>query len=508
MFRPAGEWLGLMLNPQLCRLGQVLARGKGRTDMQHFRTLAPVLLCPCLAALFAAAASAADKAADNDIDRLSRQVLELQEQMQQMKRQYEVEISELKSEVEKLKQGAPAPDKPQPEDEAARLRRLAQGIVGQEEKPAQQPEETVFKFGGLSLQQLNPEISIGGDFAGSYRHQDETRKRTEALMRALELNFQSYLDPFSRLKATTHITEEHVHLEEAYFTRFSMFENANVDIGKFRQQFGLVNRWHEHALDQVQYPLVVRRIFGDEGLAQTGASIDWILPRWGDTYQALTLQVTEGDNERLFPGNELGNPSMLFRYKNYRDLSRDTYFEFGLSGLFGWNDQWQVARGANVETVHDSLGTQLFGADLSVLWEPADQALYRNVEWRSEVYFLNRDLQAPDGSGRDSLNAWGAYSYLQSKVARNLYIGIRGDYYEPDSKDYAETPDASLTPLAYASSNPNRWQVSPYLTWWQSEWVRFRCEYDYAWGRGMEKPEHVVWLQATFEAGPHKHERY
>jgi len=204
----------------------------------------------------------------------------------------------------------------------------------------------------------------------------------------------------------------------------------------------------------------------------------------------------------------LGNPSLLFHYKNYRDLSRDTYLEFGLTGLFGWNDEWNVLKGGTLENEHDTLGTQVFGADLSLLWEPADQALYRNVEWRSEVYFLNRDILAPDNSGRDNLNAWGAYSYVQSKIARNLDIGVRADYYQPDSKDYANTAGASLVPLAYTSKNAERWQVCPYITWWQSEWVKLRCEYDYAFGHGTEDTEHVLWLQAIFSAGPHKHERY
>ena len=235
------------------------------------------------------------------------------------------------------------------------------------------------------------------------------------------------------------------------------------------------------------------------------------MPKWGQAYQGLTFQVTNAENESLFGGDTLGNPSLLLHYKNYRDLSRDTYLEFGLTGLFGWNDEWQmdaVAPG-NVEK-HDTLGTQVFGADLSILWEPADQALYRNVEWRSEVYFLNQDILAPDDSGRDNLNAWGAYSYLQSKVARNLDIGIRADYFKPDSKNYInfETNEASLVPLAYTAKNAERWQICPYVTWWQSEWVKFRCEYDYAFGRGTEGTEHVLWLQAIFSAGPHKHERY
>jgi len=439
---------------------------------------------------------------------LKEQILELKRQMDEMKSKHENEIKALKEELEKLSPPVPVPEEVKAEEEADYLRKLAQDIAGEEEEE-KTPEETVFKFGGLSLQQLNPEISVSGDFVGHYRNQSGTRERSDAEIRGLELNFQSYLDPFSRLKATTHISDEGVDLEEAYLTRFSMFKNTNLDLGRFRQQFGVVNRWHEDALDQVQYPLALRSIFGDGGLYQTGASVEWILPKWGKAHHGLTFQLTNTENERLFGGDTMGNPNLLFHYKNYRDLSRDTYLEFGLSGLFGWSDEWKVDRGgATLENEYDSLGTQVYGADLSVLWEPADKALYRNVEWRSEVYLLNRDILAPDDSGRDNLQAWGAYSYLQTKIARNLDIGIRYDYFQPDSKGYANVGGASMRPLAYAADDAYRWQICPYITWWQSDWVKFRLEYDYADGQGMEKPEHILWLQANFAAGPHKHERY
>jgi len=96
----------------------------------------------------------------------------------------------------------------------------------------------------------------------------------------------------------------------------------------------------------------------------------------------LTFQVTGTDNDHLFPGNTRGNPNLLLHYKNYRDLSRDEYIEFGLSGLFGWNDEWNVRKGGTgpLQTAHQTLGTRVFGADMSYLWEPADQSLYKNPE--------------------------------------------------------------------------------------------------------------------------------
>jgi hypothetical protein len=440
---------------------------------------------------------------------LQRQVLELKRQMDEMKQKHEVEIRALKEKLEKLQQAPAVPEKAEAEDELAKLRKMAESLAGpkKEEKPA---EEVVYKSRGLNLRELNPEISVSGDLIAYYKDQNGNRQHTDVFLRGLELNFQSYLDPFSKLKATAEVQDDgEVQIEEAYYTHFTLIKGATLDLGRFRQQFGVVNRWHEDAIDQVQYPLVLRRIFGEGGLNQTGASIEWALPEWAGAHHGFILQVTSPENERLFGDDTRGTPCILFHYKNYRDLSRDTYLEFGLSGLFGWNDEWDIQTAPDtVVKRYDTLGTQVFGADLSMLWEPADRSLYRNIEWRSEVYALSRDILAPDGSGRDSINAWGAYSYLQSKIAQNLIIGVRGDYYEPASKDYAVLQDVSLVPLAYPASNPYRWEVGPYITWWQSEWVFFRTEYNYAWGSGMENEEHVLWFQTVFAAGPHKHERY
>ena len=153
--------------------------------------------------------------------------------------------------------------------------------------------------------------------------------------------------------------------------------------------------------------------------------------------------------------------------------------------------------------------TTVCGVDLSVLWEPTEKMRYRNVEWRSEAYWLNKKLLAPDDSGADSINAWGLYSYLQGKISRTIDVGIRGDFYVPDTKSYANLSESlCLSPLAVTGDNPYLWQISPYITWWQSPFVKFRAEYDYSNGKRIENPEHVIWLQCVFSAGPHKHERY
>lgn len=435
-------------------------------------------------------------------EKLNTKILELQQQIIEMQKKHDAEINALKQQFNKL---AGQAAKQEVKDELTVLRELAQAEAAKEKSLEEKAEEVTFKSRGLGLQALNPEISVTGDFLFSTRQDAISDQSSDFEFRALGVHIESWLDPYTRFKAAIPVTENETKLGEGYFTMYDISDDLNLTIGKFRQQFGVVNRWHKHGLDQVDFPLALRQIFGNGGLNQSGVSLDWLMPPVGKTSQQLTFQVTDGSNSRLFGDNARNMPSLLAHYKNYRDLSKDTYMEWGLTGLLGWNDEWDISGGTKENSNQE---TFVLGADLSVLWEPTEKMRYRNVEWRSEAYWLNKELLAPDGSGADSINAWGLYSYLQSKISRTMDIGIRGDFFAPDTKDYAGIPGYSLSPLAVRGENPHLWQVGPYITWQQSPFVKFRLEYNYADGKGIESPEHIVWLQAIFAAGPHKHERY
>jgi hypothetical protein len=134
---------------------------------------------------------------------------------------------------------------------------------------------------------------------------------------------------------------------------------------------------------------------------------------------------------------------------------------------------------------------------------------YRNVEWHSEAYWLDKQIQAPDGSGGDTLRAWGLTSYVHSMLSRTLVVGLRGDLYVPDTKPYAAlSDDLSLSPLAVTERHARVTQWCPYVTWLQSPFVKLRAEYDYTDTRGLDLARHRIWLQAVVAAGPHKHDRY
>jgi len=468
------------------------------------------ILIVLVSAVFVSVALAQERKADAGvIEQLNDRVLALQQQILELQERHDAEIAALKEQINELAAGA---GKEKEKDDIASLRELAKAASSEAGGPQESAEEVTYESGGLGLQALNPEISVTGDFIFSSRQDSTSDESSDFNFRTLGIHVESWLDPYTRFKAAIPVTEDEAKLGEGYITLYGITDNVNLTLGKFRQQFGVVNRWHKHALDQVDFPLALRQVFGPGGLNQSGVSIDWMMPPAGRASQQLTFQVTDGSNDRLFGENSHNRPSLLLHYKNYRDLSKDTYLEYGLSGLVGWNDEWTIDEDITDDytTTQDSRKmTTVLGADLSVLWEPTEKMRYRNIEWRSEAYLLDKRLLAPDGSGADNINAWGLYSYLQSKISRTVDIGIRADYFRPDSKDYANISDSlSLSPLAVTGDNPYMWQIGPYITWWQSPFVKFRVEYNHAEGHGIDVPRDVIWLQAVFAAGPHKHERY
>lgn len=433
-------------------------------------------------------------------------------------------IEALQAEIEALK-------KHDEERELAELKADAEtAVTATPEEDGEKLETKTFKGGERSLQALNPELSLVGDLFGRFVYQDgeiysPEGGRTGLFPRVIGIHFQTNLDPFSLMKVVVGVSPSGVELGEAYITWSAVAPNLSVTFGKFHQQFGVVNRWHAPGLDQFAYPLVIAEHFGGP-LVQTGLSLLVTLPpMWAD-HMEMELQVTNGQNEKLFAGELFSVPSGLVHLRNYWDVNRDTYLELGLSGLVGANNAWgQTAEeetpvqlydedgdpvtfydadgnpiavvsttASSVENDEDWRVTVVGGADLTLNWEPVNQAKYKGFTWRSELLYAYKQVATATGES-DAIKSWGAYSYAQVKPVQNWYFGVRGDVTQPFVLD---------------NEGEYTWGVAPYITWWQSPWVRLRLEYNYIdWAdcKGMEQ-EHRVLLQTTFSAGPHKHERY
>jgi len=360
--------------------------------------------------------------------------------------------------------------------------------ASQEEKET--PKQKVFKSGQRSLQAINPEISVTGDMFGQAAVNDKwfiKDARTGGYFRVVGLHIQSNLDPFSLTKIAIAFTPKGVGFGEAYVTWTNVFPDFSITAGKFRQQFGVINRWHLHSLDQFDFPLAMTTILGADGLNQTGFSLEWLMPPMIAPANLFTLQITNGQNDHLFSGKTFSFPAVLGHLKNYYDLSPNTYFEFGLTGIIGSNNFRGYAENDSL-TIESNRLTKLAGIDLTLFWEPIDQAHYHSFLWRSEFYYASKDLEDDK-----YIKAWGVYSYVEYKLDEQWNIGFRYDYTQPFETD---------------NSGKYIHQIVPYVTWWQSHWVRLRLQYNYKDGNAIDTADQILRLQITWSAGPHKHARY
>ncbi len=368
----------------------------------------------------------------------------------------------------------------------------------------ERPEQREFLEGGLALQKLNPELTVCGDVLlaavidGDRFYASES-DRSGLLLRGLGVHLQHVLDPYSMFKSALHFSPAHgVGLEEAYVSWFGLIPATSLAVGRFRQNFGVVNRWHEHDLDQSSYPLAMRLVLGDEGLVGDGLMLKWLMPSLWAHANELALEVVDGNNETLFSGEHFSIPSTLLHLKNYYDLSESTYLELGLTGMFGYNNKRGVLTEQNELEDEPWRATLAAGADLTVYWSPPSRAKYESFTWRSELYHASREL--PEDRPRRWSRSTGLYSYVQYQLSERWFSGVRGDVVLSTVRD-----DDAPT-----------WDVVPYVTFWQSEFVYLRLEYQHGERIPYATPEGTLarrtddraLLQIDFAAGPHKHEKY
>jgi hypothetical protein len=307
------------------------------------------------------------------------------------------------------------------------------------------------------------------------------------------------LDPYSMFKSAFHICPVHgLHVEEVYISWFGVVPSMSFSVGRFRQGFGILNRWHEHDLDQTTYPMALTQVLGEEGLIGDGLVVKWLMPSLWAHVNELTLEVVNGTNDVLFSGQHFAVPSTLLHLKNYYDLTPSTYLELGLTGMLGFNNKRGMPADDGTLVDEPWRKTYLAGADLTLYWSPLAQARYRSLVWRSELYYARKEL--PPTEQRQWQTSWGAYSYLQYQLSARWFAGVRGDATLPTVR----------------GSDEVAWDVVPYLTVWQSEFVYLRLEYRHGREIPYSSPDGIlarrtdnrVLLQIDFAAGPHKHEKY
>jgi hypothetical protein len=411
-------------------------------------------------------------------------------------RRLAVLVDSLRAEVARLQEAGRATEA---EDALAELRAAAQAAA---EAGAPAPDAEAEEFVGRqrSLQALNPEISLNSDIFASL---DPDASSTDNFYaREFEISLMSNLDPFSRAKvfisrhgAAGEIPpfgeedgeegEEGHHsgsfaVEEGYVEWVGLPGGLGLKVGRFFQRFGTLNRWHSHALPFQSRSLPHQAFIGEESLAQAGASVGWLAPFGGGagTYDA-TLEVTATSSEHLF--GEADGVTVLGHVNGFWQLTPAVDLDLGASWV-----------GSRYEDEAQDFSRNLYGLEMSLTWAPPEASRYRGLNVRGGVMLLDGLVapEVPDPGVEPATSAVGFWSMAELRFSRSWRAGGRFEW--------AEDP---------AGPDESAWLAGPTLTWWQSEFVRVRAEYDLV-GHSRLDDRGRFYLQITFAMGPHKHESY
>ena len=349
-------------------------------------------------------------------------------------------------------------------DDLAALRAAAAATAGTDTTRADTTRDMTFVGRERNQNQLNPEISATGDVrAYGYAPGPQSNNFDP---REFEIGFQSALDPYSHTKIFISLENGAVSVEEGYVYWTGLPGHIRFDIGKFRQQFGELNRWHLHAVPETEYPLALRTYLGDDGLSGAGLSLYRAFGGFG-THE-LTAQVTKSESDSALFGNA-GRPSYLVHLLNFWQLSRSTYVQLGGTGLYGTDPA-------------SSLKTKVGGLDFRLTWRPPARGFYREWTLRGELFALQKQL---GGVGPTRLGGYASTTY---KLNERVILGAAYNY-------VAAPADGAVTR-----------QFIPSLTWWESEWVFLRAQYRYQ-KDPLARTTQIA-FQAVWAIGPHKHETY
>jgi len=423
---------------------------------------------------------AQNKTTQNDLEQIKAD-------LEKIKESHELKVKELEKLINEIKQKI---DKKEKEDELKKLLEEANQLSTK----AKEEEITVskrFQSGVRSQQALNPNISMGGDFFAGYSSSksefvnkpgDISYGNRRFDMREIELSLQAPLDPFTRGKAFISISKEEIAIEEAYMEWLNLPLNMNLKAGIFYAEYGPLNRYHDHALPQFDRPRALVNYFSNAGLGGWGFSFNFMLPNllFADASN-FDLAVMNGGNDLSFTSQGKYNLLTVGQFKNYYDLSRDTYLEFRLSGAAGRNDP------------DEKYNSYIGSLGMILKWVPVGRSKYRTVDWKTEfLYGYYEELLK-------NIKSKGFYSSLQYKLNAKYWLSGRIGYSE----------------LPYDNTQ-SEWDFTTCLDFWQSEFVFMRFQYQYNLRdidhiknySGKLPDDHSFIVQINWAMGPHKHEAY
>ncbi len=334
---------------------------------------------------------------------------------------------------------------------------------------------------------LNPAISVVGNFVGRIDGQkvfneDGIRIDNNLSFREAEVDMRVPVDPYAdgvlilSLESETpgkfnaDVEEGYLNIKKLPFMQSPL--GLKFQVGRFRPAFGKFNTLHTHDLPTTMRSLPTEEFLGEDGFISQGVSADFFVPTPWDENSSLNarLQVLSGGDIAVSPEshNRLAYLGNLRWFKtiagvNNLDLAWSTYLHPGRSG--------------------EAAMTRLHGADFLYRWKP-----FRQGEWKS--YLLGGEFMFSDR--KEGRRPFGTSLFTQWQFDRRKYAGVRWDY---------------TTTLADPARI--RRSLTPYLSYYFSEFLRLRLNYEHRWSALVaENKRNSVFVELNWIFGAHPPEPF
>ena len=387
-----------------------------------------------------------------------------------------------------------------------------------------------------------------------------------------EIALSGAVDPYFRgdMILTTAIDpaegETIVELEEAFLTTTSLPYNLQLEVGHFYTEFGQINPQHPHQWDWLDQPVINSRLFGGDGMRQTGLRASWIAPTpWFSEFH-FGMQNANGINMTSFRGDRHTHAGGGHGHEDEENGHEDDHdmasfdndhdedhedehdhedengheeehdehaFEGSLIGgrpqggknvFKGFGDFVYLTRWNNsVDLTDDITGTLgfsglygpnatgddgdtwIYGLDMKWRWNPTGSLRgWPFLTWQTEV--MKRDFHADRFTGQTE---GGDESTLYSRTLQDwglytqLLYGFRYGWAAGFRYEYAGGSRGSFGGQRNDPFRDDRHRFSPLLSWRLSEFSRIRLQYNFDDASHLDDSAHSVWLGFEWLYGAH-----
>ena len=322
-----------------------------------------------------------------------------------------------------------------------------------------------------------------------------------------ELALDGTVDPYFKGFANIvykidRLGETNVELEEMFLLTSSLPKNLQLKAGQYFVEFGRQNNQHPHAWAFADEPLVINRMFGPDGLRSQGARLSWLAPTSWYTEAMVSVMNSAGGTTQSFrseESTEIHGGRLLDREVR---SAKDLMIVPRLATSFDLTETQTLVVGASAALGPNNSGpdasTQIYGVDLYWKWKsPTAHQGFPFVSLQSEA--MTRSYDAAERLSAETptvtlpaetLKDRGWYAQLLWGIKPLLVAGIRGESVGGDAAAF----DSEL--------RTDRSRLSTDLTWFPSEFSKFRVQYNFDHRNGIGN-NHSLWFQLEFLMGAH-----